>query len=48
MSESAWDSFEREHEELLRRWLVEQDEDERARMWNEILELWADWKETRK
>jgi hypothetical protein len=48
MSESAWKQFEKEHDELLQRWCNEADDDKRAKLWNEIIELWADWKETRK
>lgn len=48
MSESAWASFAKENDELLQRWCDTVDDDERAKLWNEIIELWGDWKETRK
>ena len=47
MSGSAWASFEKENKELLQRWCDEADDDKRAKIWNEIIDLWADWRETR-
>jgi hypothetical protein len=48
MSGSAWASFEKENNELLQRWCNEEEEAKKAKLWNEIIDLWGDWKETRK
>jgi len=45
---SAWESFAKENHGVLKNWCDEADDDKRAKVWNEIIELWADWKETRK